>query len=127
MPPHESISAAGAPADPPAAGAHVGGRLRLDGDTLITITDIRQIFRLGRTAAYELTRRPGFPDPVRVSARCYRWWASEVDAYVAALPREHARQASRSGRGPRLPDPATPPRQITGRVRVARTSNKEPS
>jgi predicted DNA-binding transcriptional regulator AlpA len=127
MPTPEATSSPDATPGPPAARAPTGSRLRLGGDTLITITDIRQIFRLGRTAAYELTRRPGFPDPVWVSARCYRWWASEVDAYVAALPREHARQASRSGRGPRLPDPETPPRQITGRVRVARTSNKEPS
>jgi predicted DNA-binding transcriptional regulator AlpA len=126
MPNPETISAAGATADPPAAGTQAGGRLRVDGDTLITITDIRRIFRLGRTAAYELTRRPGFPDPVRVSARCYRWWASEVDAFAAALPREPARSAPRQADGPRLPDPATPPRQITGTVRAARTSKKNP-
>jgi hypothetical protein len=52
--PPEAISAPGATADPAAARARAGGPLRLDGDTLITITDIRQIFRLGRTAAYEL-------------------------------------------------------------------------
>ena len=116
------------PRDPPTADpSRQLGPLRLDGDTLITITDIRRIFRLGRTAAYELTRRTGFPDPVRVSARCYRWWASEVDAFAATLPREHAGQAPRQARGPRLPDPGTPPRHITGKVRAARTSKKEPS
>jgi predicted DNA-binding transcriptional regulator AlpA len=127
QPPPEAISSPGATADPPAAWVRAGGRLRLDSDTLITITDIRRIFRLGRTAAYELTRRAGFPEPVRVSARCYRWWASEVDAFAAALPREHARQAPRPGNRPRLPDPETPPRQITGKVRAARTSKKDPS
>jgi predicted DNA-binding transcriptional regulator AlpA len=127
MPTPETTSAAGTTADPPAARAQAAGPLRLDGDTLITITDIRRIFRLGRTAAYELTRRPGFPDPVQVSARCYRWWASEVDAYATALPREHARQAPRQASGSRPPDPATPPRQITGRIRAARTSKKNPS
>jgi hypothetical protein len=30
-------------------------------DTLISIRDIREQFGLGRTAAYELTHRPGFP------------------------------------------------------------------
>jgi len=103
------------------------GPLRLDGDTLISVTDIRRIFRLGRTAAYELTRRPGFPDPVQLSSRRYRWWASEVDAFAAGLPRGHARQDAGSSRRPRLPGPATPPRQITGTVREARASKKEAS
>jgi predicted DNA-binding transcriptional regulator AlpA len=116
----------GATADPPAAQAQAGGRLRLDGDTLIPITDIRRIFRLGRTVAYELTRRAGFPDPVRVSARCYRWWAIEVNAFAAARPRERARQSPRPGTRPRLPDPAAPPRQITGRVRAG-ANTKEPA
>ena len=42
-------------------------------DRLISIGDIRVLFKLGRTAAYELTHRPGFPDPVQVSRRCLRW------------------------------------------------------
>jgi len=100
-------------------------RMPRDGDTLITITDIRQIFKLGRTAAYELTHRPDFPDPVQVSSRCYRWWASEVDAFAAALPREHTRQSPRPAREQRASDPATPPRQITGKIRAARASKKE--
>jgi predicted DNA-binding transcriptional regulator AlpA len=127
MPPRQDVGPSGVTCDPPAARARAASPLRVDDDSLITITDIRRIFRLGRTAAYELTRRAGFPDPVRVSARCYRWWASEVDAFAAALSREPARQSPRPDRGPRLPDPATPRRQITGRIRAARTSNKEPS
>src|SRR6266567_3838412 len=39
-------------------------------DRLISVGDIRALFKLGRTAAYELTHRPGFPAPVRVSSRC---------------------------------------------------------
>jgi predicted DNA-binding transcriptional regulator AlpA len=120
----EAISPPGSIAGPPATRARAGGPLRLDGDTLITIADVRRIFRLGRTAAYELTRRPDFPSPVQVSARCYRWWASEVDAFAAALPREHAQQPRPASR-PRLPDPATLPRQISGRVRTARTTKKK--
>jgi len=54
-------------------------------DQLISITDIRALFKLGRTAAYELTHRAEFPAPVQVSRRCLRWWASEVDAYADAL------------------------------------------
>ena len=36
-------------------------------DRLIGIREIRQLFGLGRTAAYDLTHRPGFPAPVPVS------------------------------------------------------------
>src|SRR3989442_1065595 len=47
-------------------------------DRLISIRDVCELFGLGRTAAYELTHRPSFPEPIVISARCYRWWASEV-------------------------------------------------
>lgn len=67
-----------------------GRRGRPDADRLISIGDIRTLFKLGRTAAYELTHRQGFPAPVQVSRRCLRWWASEVDAYADALQREGA-------------------------------------
>jgi predicted DNA-binding transcriptional regulator AlpA len=96
-------------------------------DSLIGITEIRRIFKLGRTAAYELTHRPGFPDPIPISPRCYRWWASEVAAFAATLRRVPAPASVQPTRTPRLPDPdVPPPRQITGKVRTAR-SRKEAS
>ena len=58
---------------------------------LISIDYIRDLFKLGRTAAYELAHRPGFPDPVKISPHCYRWWASEWDEFAATLRRERAR------------------------------------
>ena len=86
-------------------------------DTLIDIAEIRRIFRIGRTAAYELTHRPEFPDPVLLSPRCYRWWASEVAAFARSLQRKPARRSrtARSGRSRAL-SPAVPLR-ITGTVR----------
>jgi hypothetical protein len=39
-------------------------------DELISIADIRRLFKLGRTAAYELTHRPEFPDHVEISPHC---------------------------------------------------------
>jgi len=106
--------------DPAAGGAQASLAPRLASDQLISIADVRRIFGLGRTAAYELTHRPGFPDPVPVSARCYRWWATEVDAFAAALRRERADRPARPASRPHLPDPAAPPRRITGTVRAAR-------
>ena len=94
--------------------------------TLISIREIRALFGLGRTAAYELTHRPGFPAPVRISPRCYRWWAAEVAAFTADLRRQ-APPGNRQ-RPARQPAPAhdMPALHITGKVRVARRRKEAP-
>lgn len=92
---------------------------------LISIDYIRDLFKLGRTAAYELTHRPGFPDPVEISPHCYRWPAGEVHEFAATLRRERAQVRARRTATPHLPDPAAP-RRITGKVRAAR-NRKEAS
>ncbi len=90
-------------------------------DSLIGIGEIRQLFGLGRTAAYDLTHRPGFPAPVPVSRNAYRWWASEVAAFTVALRTE----SQNSSVGPRhRAQRRTPPQdathlRITGKVRSA--------
>jgi predicted DNA-binding transcriptional regulator AlpA len=98
----------------------------LQAGTLISIREIRALFGLGRTAAYELTHRPGFPAPVRISPRCYRWWAAEVAAFTADLRRQ-ARPGNRQ-RPARQPAPAhdTPPLHISGKVRAARRRKEAP-
>jgi predicted DNA-binding transcriptional regulator AlpA len=117
------------PPDPAIPPPPTGGQTRWTTDRLIRIGDIRDLFKLGRTAAYELTHRPEFPEPVPVSSRCYRWWASEVDAYAAALRLKRSRQsvgATQRAAKPNAALRATPPRRITGTVRAAR-SRKETS
>jgi predicted DNA-binding transcriptional regulator AlpA len=89
-------------------------------DRLIGIGDIREFFKLGRTAAYELTHRPEFPEPVLVSPRCYRWWASEVDSFAASLRRERSRSCGQRAPRPRVTHSTMPTGHITGRVRPAR-------
>ena len=101
-------------------------RGRRDTDRLISMSDIRVLFKLGRTAAYELTHRSGFPAPVQVSPRCLRWWASEVDAYADTLQREGAQSRARRTTTRQAGFAAAPPRRITGKVRAAR-SRKEAS
>jgi len=71
-----------------AGGPHASPARRPASDSLTSIADFRSIFRLGRTAACELTRQPGFPDPVMVSARCHRWRASGVDAFDVGRRRD---------------------------------------
>jgi predicted DNA-binding transcriptional regulator AlpA len=97
-------------------------RDRLPTDSLIGIGEIRQLFGLGRTAAYDLTHRPGFPAPVPVSRNAYRWWAGEVAAFAAALRAD----SQNSSAGPRRrAQQRTSPHEaahlrITSKVRSAR-------
>ena len=111
------------PAIPPPG---ITGQPRWTTDRLISIGDIRDLFKLGRTAAYELTHRPEFPNPIPVSSRCYRWWASEVDAYAATLRHKHSVSAPQQATKPNTSPRATPPRRISGKIRPAR-SRKETS
>jgi predicted DNA-binding transcriptional regulator AlpA len=89
-------------------------------DQLISINDIRALFKLGRTAAYELTHRSDFPAPVQVSRGCLRWWASEIAAFAATLQLEGARRRGRQTTAPQVSERAEAPRRITGTVRAAR-------
>lgn len=92
-------------------------------DKLISIREIRQLFGLGRTAAYDLTHRPGFPTPVRISSRCYRWWETEVTALAASLRDQAQPGRSRTRLGaPMVRD--TSALRITGKVRRARIRRK---
>ena len=98
-------------------------RERLPADSLISIREIRQLFGLGRTAAYELTHRPGFPAAVPLSAHCYRWWASEVADFAAALRTEsrNSRSHSRCRAQQHALRQDSAPLRITGKVRIARS------
>jgi len=122
-----SAVAKGKPASfPPVPQPATAAPSRWTSDTLISIGDIRQLFKLGRTAAYELTHRPDFPEPVPVSPRCYRWWASEVDAFADSLRRNRPDQSVKGNGTRRTPHSATPPRRITGKIRAARTRREIP-
>jgi predicted DNA-binding transcriptional regulator AlpA len=112
--------------DPAIPGPETGGQARWTNDRLISIGDIRSLFKLGRTAAYELTHRPDFPEPVPISPRCYRWWASEVEAFAAALRSQRSEQPLRGSdkqRATKMHEshPAAPSRRITGKIRRVRT------
>lgn len=98
----------------------------LQADSLISIREIRALFGLGRTAAYELTHRPGFPAPVRISPRCYRWWAAEVAAFTADLRRQVQPGNRQRPAGQAAPARDMPTLHITGKVRMARRRKEPP-
>lgn len=97
----------------------IGAALGPAADGLISIAGIRALFKLGRTAAYELTHRPGFPASVPVSRRCLRWWASEVEAYADTLQREGPERSTRRATTYQVSHPGPSERRITGTVRAA--------
>lgn len=95
-------------------------------DRLIGIREIRTLFGLGRTAAYELVRRPVFPAVVPVSSRSHRWWESEVRAFAATLQAD-GRQPVRPARAVQaMPGPDTAPLRIAGKMRYARRRSTSP-
>lgn len=96
-------------------------------DRLIDIGEICQAFKIGRTAAYELTHRREFPDPVVLSPRCYRWWASEVAAFAADLQQRPVRRARTTWSDRRRPGGAEVPAQITGTVLASSRGRKRVS
>ncbi len=100
------------------------GQERHDADRLMSVSDIRVLFKLGRTAAYQLTHRPGFPAPVQLSRRCLRWWASEIEAYADTLQRHGAQHRTRRTTTRQASTPGAQPRRITGTVRAARSRPK---
>ena len=58
-------------------------------DKLLTRTEVESRLQLRKSAVYRLMRDPdsGFPLPVKISARAIRWRQSEVEAWLADLPR----------------------------------------
>ena len=99
--------------------------VRRSTDKLISIRDIRKLFSLGRTAVYELTHRPGFPEPVKLSRRCYRWWADDVTAFAESMRSERA-SPKRRGNTQRTLNYTTKSQRstslrIAGKMRFARS------
>src|SRR5262249_20431637 len=54
-------------------------------DEAYDLHDIGRVFKLSIKGARALTKSPGFPDTIVVSARCYRWAKPEVLAYRDSL------------------------------------------
>ena len=53
-------------------------------DALLTIATVRALTGLGRSTIYDKTGAGEFPQPVRLGARCTRWKAGDVTAWLRA-------------------------------------------
>lgn len=85
--------------------------------SLMSRREIGEFFRLGKSAAYDLTMRAGFPPPVVVSSRCLRWPQRDVTEFAESLRDGATRRRARPHSGRRSPV-APGQRRITGRVRA---------
>ena len=56
-------------------------------DRLLRIADVQEITGLSRASVYKKVASGLLPRPVRLSPRCVRWRASELQAFIEALPR----------------------------------------
>jgi len=80
---------------------------------LLTIDDLRRLFRCGRTTAYARVREPGFPSPLVLSGSAHRWWQHEVLAWLEGhrVQRAHGNasgQQQRDSASARTPTPPSP-------------------
>lgn len=53
-----------------------------NGDALLRIEVVLALTGLGKTHVYGLMARGQFPQPIRLSARCVRWRAAAVSAWI---------------------------------------------
>ena len=58
-------------------------------DTLLTRAEVERRTGLRRSSVYRLMRAGRFPAPLKVGPASVRWPASEIEAWIASLPRSH--------------------------------------
>ena len=58
-------------------------------DRLLTRAEVEARTGLGRSALYRAMREGRFPEPLRVGPKSVRWLLSEVEQWIAGLPRSH--------------------------------------
>ncbi len=57
------------------------------GDRLLRRSEVEARTGLSTSTIYRLMRAHEFPLPLKISSNAVRWWASEIDAWLAGLPR----------------------------------------
>lgn len=57
------------------------------GERLLRLGEVREKTSLGATTIWRYVQTEGFPAPIRLGPNCSRWKESEIDAWIASLPR----------------------------------------
>lgn len=58
---------------------------------MLTFEEVSSKVGVKRTALYSYINKRGFPKPVKISRRCVRWFADEVDQWLRELPRSNGK------------------------------------
>ncbi|MCY4085515.1 MAG: AlpA family phage regulatory protein [Actinomycetia bacterium] len=74
--------------------------MNTDGPTILRLPAVLAATGLSKTTVWRLTKRGGFPQPVKLSARCVGWRASKVEAWLADRPRAGPHEQEPPGVGP---------------------------
>ena len=56
-------------------------------DRLLRRSEVEAWTGLSTTTIYRMMRANKFPLPLKISAKAVRWWASEIEAWLAGRPR----------------------------------------
>ncbi|MCY3960423.1 MAG: AlpA family phage regulatory protein [bacterium] len=56
-------------------------------NALLARRQVEALCRLSTSSIYRFMRDGLFPEPIRVGRRAVRWYASEIDAWLASRPR----------------------------------------
>ena len=67
----------------------------------LDIEGLKSLFRLGRTAMYQLTRDPSFPKAYVITARHYLWDLAEVEAWFVSRKGQRTQTRNRVVINPR--------------------------
>lgn len=81
---------------------------------LLTPADLQRRWQVGRTKAWEVTRRADFPVPVVLGGSCVRWRLGDVAAWEASHTGPPPERAPRRRPGPKRRD-STPAQQVPER------------
>lgn len=60
---------------------------RLMTDKMLRIEEVMEITRLSRATIYRKMSKGQFPKPLKLGDRAVRWRQSEIEAWLASLPR----------------------------------------
>ena len=63
-------------------------------DRLITVADVCERLNISRAKLYRMMRNGEFPPPLKVGSQSVRWPQSELDEFLAELPRATGRKAA---------------------------------
>ena len=65
-------------------------------DRLLRRCEVEGLVNLRRSAIYAKMRSGTFPEPIQIGGRTVRWWASEVESWLASRPRSHGEVGRRA-------------------------------